>query len=183
MKKSATCFRFLLPAIVLLVSGAVIFVTGITSCKDKKDIADPGNKAISVKSHSDCKLKDEQYNDSIPQNQSCLYYRLSHDTLYLTHINAGFNCCFSSVNMGMISGNDTLRITESEVVNSPCDCNCLFDVLFIVTGITAVNYYIMLNEPYVTLASEKLSGSVDLHLSAFGHFCVTRSSYPWGLMN
>jgi hypothetical protein len=99
--------------------------------------------------------------------------------LYIKHINAAFNCCPKRVYaIANISG-DSISITEKEILEQPCDCNCLFDLEYAIPNITDSNYIVIINEPYITNDSDKIIFVVNPMLSSAGTYCKTRSIYPW----
>jgi hypothetical protein len=115
-------------------------------------------------------------------DQDCIQYLwVSGDTLKVKHVNAGFNCCPQGFAVKLAVAGDTLVITESEN-SSLCDCSCLFDLNYNLTGISKGNWWIRIVEPYVQdQLDNRLLFKVDLKKTREGEFCLTRTGYPWGL--
>jgi hypothetical protein len=166
--------------VVFLVFMAVFIIIN-PSCKKEKQTIVPSNLAIILTDYSDCKLKDGTYTDSVSTGQSCVDYILCHDTLYITHINAGFNCCIDTINLIFSTSGDTLVIQEVENYDQPCDCLCLFDVNILITGIEPGDYYIRFIEPLATGNNEELEFGVTIQENVPGTYCVNRTAYPWGM--
>jgi hypothetical protein len=116
-----------------------------------------------------------------PSDQDCIVYRWSEgDTLRIKHVNAGFNCCPQGFQTSLRVAGDTLVITEKEN-SSLCDCNCLFDLNYFVTGIEKDDWWIRVEEPYVGGDAEKILFKVELKKASEGEHCLTRTGYPWRL--
>ncbi len=132
-------------------------------------------------SFTDCKnFKNFYATDSVSSNYSCAEYSYVNNTLSITHVNAGFNCCPGSFDADFAFENDSINISEYET-GSACDCECLYDLDFEIYNLEASTYRIVFIEPYVGLSNEELSFTVNLTDSAQGSFCVERVHYPWGL--
>ena len=120
----------------------------------------------------------------VPPDQDCMYYDYNgvNGTLFLTHANAGFNCCPGEIVAEMSVSNDTIFIYESEVYDSlgPCYCLCLFDVDYEISDLAAGEYVIKVIGMYLLDTSDYLVFDVDLNTSPSGNSCVTRTHYPWG---
>jgi hypothetical protein len=119
--------------------------------------------------------------EETPEDKDCVEYTYDgHGTLLITHVNAGFNCCQDEIVATIEISDDLIRITEAEVpVGGLCDCNCLFDLEYEITDLTAGTFRIEFAEPYVAAELELLEFDVDLSESPAGSHCVTRTHYPW----
>ena len=164
----------------------VAFVLGViisvNACEDENKTNHPvEGKMIS---HSSCKGKKTTYDEPYvytPDTLSCVKYDYEPSTgkLILTHRNAGFNCCPDSI-YGLVSlSNDTILIEEKELYGL-CDCDCLYDLNFEITGIEAKVYIIRFVEPYWR-QEEKLIFEVDLSSQPVDSLCMTRTYYPWNM--
>ncbi|UCD95568.1 MAG: hypothetical protein JSU69_05825, partial [Candidatus Zixiibacteriota bacterium] len=102
------------------------------------------------------------------------------NTLFLTHVNAGFNCCTDPAANIVIEGN-VITITESES-GEHCDCLCLIDLELKITDLPPGEYVIKVVEMYLEEGDQLLEFTVDLAESASGSFCVERDHYPWGVV-
>jgi len=84
---------------------------------------------------------------SIPPDMDCMAYIYSSGTLFLTHINAGFNCC-PVIDADIDISDSVITITEIEV-QGQCYCLCLFDLFYEISDLPPGEYLIIVNEPYV----------------------------------
>jgi hypothetical protein len=126
-----------------------------------------------------CKTEFLIYADS--SNQDCINYRFNNNTLHIKHINAAFNCCPNKVYVIANISNDTIKITEKEVLSQPCKCNCLYDIEYNIQNVPDSSYVVIINEPYVSDQTEKIIFTTYPSISSTGDFCKTRNIYPWGL--
>lgn len=164
-----------------------LLITGsfISFSLQRCDKEDPIQSILTGKltSHSDCKSgrKSAETTKGIPDTLSCVNY--SYDSLSnkltLKHINAGFNCCPEKLYCEVTASKDTIIISEFET-SSLCDCDCLYDLEFVLSGVDEKSYYIRFVEPYCG-DQEKLIFDADLSENKTGSFCVKRNRYPWGL--
>ena len=168
-----TIIKLILPSLALLL--------GIYTCETEK--VKPGNPSGSLEEISGCNdFKSTTVNENTADTLSCIEYSYdaANERLLLKHCNAGFNCCPEKI-YGKVSFNqDTIFIKESEK-DGMCDCLCLYDLEFELSGISEKMYAIRLIEPYAA-DQEEINGSIDLTESATGCFCVVRKKYPWGLI-
>jgi len=117
--------------------------------------------------------------DTIPPTQDCIAYHYDgQGTLTLNHINAGFNCCPDSLNATFDLQNGLITIQQIEY-GGVCDCNCLFDLTYVINLLPPGDYTIMVNEPYRHPEDPELIFEVDLNTADSGLYCVPRSYYPW----
>ncbi len=56
--------------------------------------------------------------------------------LVLHHENATYNCCPDSFTFTVTVSNDSLYITEQEVLTTPCDCMCCYNLTTVVAGLS-----------------------------------------------
>lgn len=167
MKIRGSSFLFL--ALVIILSGC------------EREHQYPGITAKIAK-HSSCKLFKAIQTDSNAGNDvSCIIYRFVPDssTLMLKHVNAGFNCCPGTLSCTVSRQDSIITIRESEE-SSLCDCNCLFDLDIVLTGIETGDYFIKIVEPYCG-NQEPLHFSIHISATPEGEYCVKRSRYPWGV--
>ncbi|TSA36880.1 MAG: hypothetical protein D4R64_06560 [Porphyromonadaceae bacterium] len=138
--------------------------------------------SINLISNSECKGKGLKAVADHSSDQDCIQYTwVSGDTLIIKHMNAGFNCCPDGFRVELKIVGDTLVITEVENA-SMCDCNCLFDLNYNLTGISKDTWWIRIEEPYVQQPEEKkILFKTELRKNPDGEFCVTRTGYPWKL--
>ena len=158
------------------------FVLAIMFCVITCENENQTNQTFSGKmiSHSACKSKKSTTIDSdTPDTLSCVEYNYEASTgkLILKHINAGFNCCPQEINGTVTLNNDTIIIEEKES-GGFCDCECLFDLDFEVTGLEAKTYVVRFIEPLWN-RPDKLIFNVDLSVLTSDSYCMVRKNYPW----
>lgn len=155
----------------------LLFLLPVIGCDREGSL----NPAINLVSSSVCKEHGLKTIDGNSSGQDCIQYAwVTGDTLKIKHINAGFNCCPQGFQVKLKMVVDTLVITESENSNL-CDCNCLFDLSYTVTGISKDNWCIRVEEPYIQQPEQKkILFRADLDKTPEGSFCIARTGYPWG---
>lgn len=120
--------------------------------------------------------------DPAPADQSCIELQYDGDgTLNLTHINAGFNCCPTSIGAQFGFDGSTITVTEIEDLSGgACHCLCLYDLQFRITDLPPGEYRLIIVEPYRNETDPALDFVIDLTQSPQAMTCVQRSAYPWG---
>ena len=138
-------------------------------------------------------LPDQSLNGTLSCNMQCKYdsgektlhnftsvdYSYDSDTKTLTikHINAGFNCCPDSLIAYFILSQNTLFINEIE--NNPkCNCNCLYDLNFIIQGVDPSTDSLWFIEPNIG-TQNTLRFGIDLSNKKQGTVTLKRTQYPW----
>lgn len=156
----------------VLLTISIISLLVIAACNKEKNRGE-------IVNYSDC--KNLKSTDTISSNQSCIEYQYydSSRLLHLKHINAGFNCCPTSLTCTVDVSGNTIRIEEIEK-SSDCDCNCLYDLDIEIKDIDKTNYTLEFVEPYCG-NQEQLIFTINLTDSLEGLYCVTRENYPWGV--
>lgn len=144
------------------------------------------NPAIVVDSHSSCKnFMPGKTRTMTPPNQDCAQYSYDEtsNTLSLTHVNAGFNCCPEELLAEITFSNDTITIIEDESYGEwgGCFCLCLFDVNYTITELPPGEYTIVIEGLELNPDDEYLAFTVDLTGNPTDEYCVTRDYYPWGI--
>ncbi|HRZ98802.1 MAG TPA: hypothetical protein P5084_14695 [Paludibacter sp.] len=165
----------------------LLFITGLlfvfTSCASfestiggKLTNQSECNNSYNVKSE----VSESKWLDT-PDSMSCAEYSYNPEKQELTliHRNAGFNCCPGPLSGNISMINDTIVIEERESnLGILCDCNCLYDLTFVLTDVSTQNYVIKFIEPYAKNATP-LIFDIDLKLDESDIFCVVRKNYPW----
>jgi hypothetical protein len=130
--------------------------------------------------HSECGGFDDSLDPagSITSGQSAVVWEWDGEgTLNLRHINAAFNCC---PQISCEFAFDENVITVIEMDEGLCDCLCLFDADFKITGLTVGMYTIKFSEMYLVEGDPKLEFSVSLGATASSDtVVVNRDHYPW----
>jgi hypothetical protein len=161
--------------ILLLIIG-LIAISNIISCK--KDNVEPTDPNAIEVTKSGCKTGILSSDSS---KEDCIEYKLNHKILHIKHTNAAFNCCPTKVYAVATILQDTILITEKEILDQPCDCNCLYDIEYNISNVSDSTFVIIINEPYITNEAEKLIINTNPLLTSGSTYCKTRSTYPWGL--
>ncbi|MEW5993968.1 MAG: dockerin type I repeat-containing protein [Candidatus Zixiibacteriota bacterium] len=120
--------------------------------------------------------------DTIPSDLDCLFFEYDgQDVMSVTHINAGFNCCPDGLAALITIEGGIITIEEKEFISVGCDCLCLFDLDYDVSGLVQGQYTVRVIEPYRHPDDEPLEFLIELTSSpSSGSHCVRRSHYPWG---
>ena len=58
------------------------------------------------------------------------------DHLVLHHENAAYNCCPDSFTFTVTISNDSLYVTEREILTAPCRCKCCYNLSAVVEGLS-----------------------------------------------
>jgi len=168
--------------ILQLILPCLALLLGIYTCEQEK--SSTGLPYGSLDQISECKeFKSTAVWEGTADSLSCIEYSYDAENsqLLLKHVNAGFNCCPGKIYGDVRFVNDTIIIKESEK-DGMCDCLCLYDLEFKLTGISEKVYAVRLNELYAG-DQEKFTISIDLAVNTSGSFCIVRKEYPWGLHN
>ncbi len=129
--------------------------------------------------HGSCKTGKGTLDDPT-SSEDCVDWSFEDGTLSINHINAGFNCCPIILADITIEGN-LITISEIDSLDGGgCDCNCLFDVNYEITGLQAGVYHLVVDEPYRQNPDEPIDFMLDLSATPSGRHCEDRTVYPWG---
>lgn len=111
----------------------------------------------------------------IGNDETCVAYSYDgQSVLQLKHTNAVFNCCPDSVGGEVQIDGNTITIDEMEVLTTPCDCICPYDVDYEITNLPPGVYTIKVCEVYTRDGMELLEFTVDLSEAGTGEYCVER---------
>ncbi len=157
--------------IIRLVLACSILLLFITSCEDS-------NPTGVIVENSGCKR-------TTPSTTSCVEYDYDQELniLYLSHIDAGFNCCVEQISADIQIDQQSVSISAAEVYGpaGPCDCLCLYDVEFVINDLGSGEYLITVEDSATEEPDELLQFTVDLSVTPSGIYCVERNHYPWNM--
>lgn len=156
---------------------ALLFVV-LASC-NREDTPDP-DPVMLYATDMQCKFQTPLKGDTPGVDQSCVSWNFEEDTLYLTHYNAGFNCCPEKILTSFRISGDTLYVTERDSLQL-CRCNCLYDIDYKFANLNEQAYILHFDEPFVIDPKEPLEFEIDLKNEPTGKFCQNRDYYPWGI--
>lgn len=163
---------------------SLVFLAPACSEDDEGITPDDGETpAGRLTSATDCKTFNDPAVESIlSSSESCVEYNYdaANKTLFLKHVNAGFNCCPGTLSANITLVENIITIAESEQ-EAACHCNCLFDLTFEITDLKPGAYRIVMVEPYLHDDDPALSFLLDLTTEPNGNVCVPRVHYPWGI--
>ncbi|MBU0983946.1 MAG: hypothetical protein KKA42_08750 [candidate division Zixibacteria bacterium] len=98
-------------------------------------------------------------------------------TLSVTHVNANLNCC--PILEPVITVNDTLILIDEVELEGLCDCMCLFDLDYEITGLPSAVYRLLLREHYLPEGLPVLDMMLDLAAPMVDTLCLPRAHYPY----
>ena len=139
----------------------------------------PGDPTGEFKKRSECKYNDVKLMaEGFDSTHEGIQYKFKDNTLTITHVNAGLNCCPDPMNATVTVKDGVITIDETKSANG-CKCMCLFDVDYSVTELP-VGTYIIEAKSFTDLAGDdELKATVDLSKNPEGSFSVARTHYPW----
>ncbi len=164
--------------ITLLISSFVL----VYSCGEQKTTTEPSSNTPSgmlIELPYSCKPLSREDPEAISPDRECFKYRYDGaSSLELDHINTAFNCCPEEIVADITIENDTIIISESET-GGLCDCICLFDLSYKISGLEPSEYTIIFKSPYLGGGDSILTATINLSDSTYGIACVKRDCYPW----
>ena len=168
-------------SIVWMTIGLVLIVT-TNGCKKSPDAQMVPDGVL--RQHTSC--KEFVANASGPMDEfapgphdDCIEYQYNgRDTLILSHINAGFNCCPGEITADIEFSGNMITITEREA-NQLCDCLCLFDLDYEIINLATGEYTLRVIGLYVQASDQVLEFPLQLLSETSGHYCLQRDYYPW----
>jgi len=143
------------------------------------NLCGPGGSLVGT---SSCKSFQMSKIAAYTPNDDCIEYTYDGlNTLRLTHVNAGFNCCPDPILAEISIEPGHITIDEDEGMElGGCDCLCLFDIEYEIVNLPPGVYTIRINGLYYNETDEPLEFTVDLAANLTGEHCVFRDHYPWG---
>lgn len=128
---------------------------------------------------SSCKTDDPSMSSYDPKrSEECIRFTYQNDhTLFLNHINAGFNCCPGTIAAEIGIDGDTITIKEYEIHDDygPCNCLCLYDVDYKLQNLQRQSYFLRMDGPQI----DPYEVRIDLDSTSTGLICIARNDYPW----
>ncbi|MCK9996252.1 MAG: T9SS type A sorting domain-containing protein [Candidatus Krumholzibacteria bacterium] len=118
-----------------------------------------------------------------------VFPELEGGNLVLHHENATYNCCPDSFTFTVTISNDSLYVTEREILTTPCDCMCCFNLSSTVEGLSPGEWQVVYrwydDEPWgwrdwyltVTVSGQGQPGSVQIGRSEASG-CLDPSGTP-----
>ena len=103
---------FVIPLIVVFVLLSMIVVGCDDDDADELQPSETPELSYEIE-YGECKVF-KHYDVSADSSLDCLEYRYENETLYIKHINAGFNCCPGEIVATISLEGDTLLIEEAE---------------------------------------------------------------------
>jgi len=78
-------------------------------------------------SNSGCLVFDEDP-PTWPCGEDEFVFTVEGDSLHAVHLNATYNCCPEDIIVCLQMHGDTIRLIEEEILPTPCDCDCCYNV-------------------------------------------------------
>lgn len=176
-KNNNWCGRGGLAMYCLMVLAASIFALSCGS--DETTGAGSAGPVGELMSVTGCKgLSAAKTADTVPPDKDLIEYYYNGNSLFLKHVNAGFNCCSDAYADIAVVG-DVITIDEKEG-GMFCYCLCLIDLDFRIRNLEPGLYTIRVNELCLHENDQKLEFNVNLFSSPAGSYWVIRDHYPWG---
>ncbi len=185
-------------AFLFSLSFAADYSTGDPNCSGATDIDDivyliayvfqggpepctPSEFDGAITGNTGCKYMEEAARIDTTSDWDCIEWEYDgQSTLTVHHINAGLNCCPVFAAEFRLT-HDTIIIEELDSLEGGgCDCNCLFNIDYELTGVDPGVYTFIVIEPYRHPSDPELIFEMDLTTESSGIECVPRSYYPWG---
>jgi hypothetical protein len=138
-----------------------------------------GEPRGSLIAHTGCKSASPGAFRTVSAAEDCIEYEyVGYNTIAVTHVNAGFNCCPGDITADITIRNDTVTVVEHES-QSGCRCLCLYDVEYRFENMEPAVYTFIFVEPYANASDAPLACTIDFVATPTGSCCVGRGHYPW----
>ena len=134
-----------------------------------------------IRSHSDCKDISGKIDTQTSNSDECIYYKYfaEYKILYISHINAAFNCEPGKISSKFSFNDKNINIIESQEKSS-ARCNCLYDVDYELRHINPDIYLLTISGPIIDgVTHPSLGFYIDLTQNFSDTYCTTRGFYPW----
>ncbi len=142
---------------------------------DRTDTTAPGFPEGRMTAASAC--KQTALNDDPKASQECIRFTFARNSiLEIKHINSGMNCCPGSVFATVRIDGGSIVIREYEGTDAmPCDCLCLYDFDYEITGLEKSEYILNIQCPL----ADPFECRLDLEHLRTELLCIDRNRYPW----
>ncbi len=173
-----------LGSFIVVVTVAVASVLSCGNNEPTKPTETETELVVSLIDNSGCKNEFVLFEDTA-SNVECIDWSYDgNGTLSINHINAGFNCCVTSLTTKLTAANRIIVIDEGENLdNGGCRCLCLYDLEMTISPLSASENTFLIIGPYMddqtTINLDYLLFTVDLSSKTEGTYCVERNHYPW----
>jgi hypothetical protein len=82
----------------------------------------------------------DEYPNCEPEGISA---RVEGSSIYLTHSNATYNCCPDDIKVTLFVIGNRLILGEKEILTTPCDCICCYNVETEIAGVEPGKYIVL----------------------------------------
>ena len=62
------------------------------------------------------------------------------NNIHITHLNATYNCCPDEIKVTLSAEGNSLKLVEKEILTTPCDCLCCYNVEAEIAGLMPGGY-------------------------------------------
>ena len=176
IRKKRSLMVFSAPLVILVLTGLFVFSTGCDLFEEEEKSSNPVG---TLTSFMGCKSTRMIERTGHMSSDDCILWSYGNNTLFLTHLNACFNCCPGQIYASIGINDNHILIREREA-QAACDCLCLFDLDYRITDLPSGSYVLEIEEPYVKYSAlDPLIMTLTLRDGSSGEFCITREEYPW----
>jgi len=92
-------------------------------------------------SNSGCLENSFSYNEDYPGcGEDEVVATAEVNSINVTHLNSTYNCCPDDIEVALAHQGSYLRLQEKEILTTPCDCLCCYNVETRVSGLQAGEY-------------------------------------------
>lgn len=163
--------------LIRLAVGLGIMAIALATC-DSGGNGPAGDELSFTLSHSDCQSS-RAGAATYAANLDCLELTVTEGpVLHLIHRNAAFNCCPGDLEADITVAGNAITIVEREL-QAACDCDCLYDLTYTISGLAAGSYTVTVVEPYVPATDSVLACQIALFSGLQARCCLERPYYPW----
>ena len=80
------------------------------------------------------------FGEELPCGEDEFAFSVSGSTLHVAHLNALYNCCVDDIVVTLTIEGNSLLLRETDVLTTPCDCMCCYDVESLIENLTPGTY-------------------------------------------